>query len=132
MFSEIKIRCRLNELMDSKNITSEKLAMASGVPEMRIDQYRNGMLENVSMTEIASIMAVMGCTSIGELLDVSMKPVVMDCSRRGPILHETDWDSPCSEAIDGKHRWHKDTGVSDTLYQEYVCQRCRQRLAVIL
>ena len=71
MSSEIKIRCRLDELMDSRNITSEKLAMASGVPEMRINQYRKGAMESVSMPEIAAIMAAMGCTNIGELLDVS-------------------------------------------------------------
>ena len=132
MSSEIKIKCRLDELMDSRNITSEKLAVASGVPEMRINQYRKGAMESVSMSEIASIMAAMGCTNIGELLDVSMQAEPMAFTSRGPILHEPDWDSSCPEAIDGKHRWYKDMGVSDSLYQEFVCQRCRQRLAVIL
>ena len=132
MSSEVKIKCRLDELMDRSNITSEKLAMASGVPEMRINQYRKGAMESVSMSEIASIMAAMGCTNIGELLDVSMQAEPMDFTSRGPILHEPDWDSSCPEAIDGKHRWYKDMGVSDSLYQEFVCQGCRQRLAVIL
>ena len=67
MSSEIK--CRLDELMDSRNITSEKLSIASGVPEMKIDQYRKGTMEIVSMSEIASIMAVLGCRNISELLD---------------------------------------------------------------
>ena len=57
MCSEIKINCRLDELMDSRNITSEKLAVASGVREMRINQYRKGAMESVSMSEIASINA---------------------------------------------------------------------------
>ena len=50
MCSEIKINCRLDELMDSRNITSEKLAVASGVSEMRINQYRKGAMESVSMS----------------------------------------------------------------------------------
>ncbi len=90
MSSEIKIKCRLDELMDRRNITSEKLAMASGVPEMRINQYRKGAMESVSMSEIASIMAAMGCTNIGELLDVSMQAEPMAFTSRGPILHEAD------------------------------------------
>ena len=118
--------------MDSRNITSEKLAVASGVPKMRINQYRKGAMESVSMSEIASIMAAMGCTNIGELLDVSMQAEAMGFTSRGPILHEPDWDSPCPEAVNRKHRWYKDMGVSDSLYQEFVCQGCRQRLAVIL
>ena len=132
MDSEIKIKCRLEELMDSKNITSEKLALASGVPEARINQYRNGTLESVSMPEIASIMSAMGCASISELLDVSIQPEAVDFSTRGPILHEADWDSPCAKGADGKHRWYKDTSVSDSIYQEFVCRGCGRRLAVIL
>ena len=132
MSSEMKIKCRLDELMDSRNITSEKLAMASSVPEMRINQYRKGAMESVSMSEIASIMAAMGCTNIGELLDVSMQAESMDFSSKGPILHEADWYTLCKETVDGKHRWYKDMGVSDSLYQDFVCQGCRRRLAVIL
>ena len=132
MNSEIMIKCRLEELMDSKNITSEKLAMASGVSEARINQYRNGMLESVSMSEIASIMSAMGCASISELLDVSIQPEAADFPTRGPILHEADWDSPCMKVADGKHRWYKDASVSDSIYQEFVCRGCGRRLAVIL
>ncbi|MBR3239676.1 MAG: helix-turn-helix transcriptional regulator [Oscillospiraceae bacterium] len=132
MSSEIKIKCRLDELMDSRNITSEKLSMASGVTEMKINQYRKGAMESVSMTEIASIMAAMGCRNISELLDVSTQAETMDSTSKGPILHEADWNSPCRDTVDGKHRWYKDIGVSDSLYQEFVCQGCKQRLAVIL
>ena len=132
MSSEIKIKCRLDELMDSRNITSEKMSMASGVTEMKINQYRKGAMESVSMTEIASIMAAMGCRNISELLDVSTQAETMDSTSKGPILHEADWNSPCRDTVDGKHRWYKDIGVSDSLYQEFVCQGCKQRLAVIL
>ena len=132
MSSEIKIKCRLDELMESRNITSEKLSIASGVPEMKIDQYRKGTMEIVSMSEIASIMAAMGCRNISELLDVSTQAEAMDSTSKGPILHEADWDSPCRDTVDGKHRWYKDRGVSDSLYQEFVCEGCKQRLAVIL
>jgi len=84
------------------------------------------------LLSIFAIMAAMGCTNIGELLDVSVQAEPLDFTSRGPILHEADWNSPCRDTVDGKHRWYKDMGVSDSLYQEFVCQGCRQRLAVIL
>lgn len=84
------------------------------------------------MLSIFAIMAAMGCTNIGELLDVSVQAEPLDFTSRGPISHEADWNSPRRDTVDGKHRWYKDMDVSDSLYQEFVCQGCRQRLAVIL
>ena len=105
MGNEIVIKCRLDELMDSRNITSEKLSIASGVPEMKIDQYRKGTMEIVSMSEIASIMAAMGCRNISELLDVSAQAEAMDstskvqsCTRRIGILPA---GTPSTESTDG-------------------------------
>lgn len=137
MSFDIQIKCRLDDLMDEKDITPEELAMASGVSEMKIKQYRNGALESASISEIASIMAVIGCGDIGELLDVSVQDVpvendVTDYDRDTPILYEIDWDSRCPDVRDGKHRWYKDMHVSDSIYQEFVCKSCRKRLAVIL
>ncbi len=109
MSSEIKIKCRLDELMDRRNITSEKLAMASGVPEMRINQYRKGAMESVSMSEIASIMAAMGCTNIGELLDVSMQAEPMAFTSRGQSCTSRTGIPPArrpsTESTDGTRTW---------------------------
>ena len=49
MSFDIQIKCRLDDLMDEKDITPEELAMASGVSEMKIKQYQNGALESASI-----------------------------------------------------------------------------------
>lgn len=49
-----------------------------------------------------------------------------------PTEGEDAWHSRCAVASDGRHSWHRDAGVSDTVYQEFICARCGRRIAVIL
>ena len=128
----IRIRCRLAELLNEKRVTPEELATASGIPIEKIDVYYKGNMDSISIQEIGIILSSLGCTSVSDLLEedpvADDSPVVNDA----PPMVETEWDSPCPDSPNGKHTWYKDLAVSDTIYQEFTCKLCGQRLSVIL
>ena len=43
-----------------------------------------------------------------------------------------DMDSNCPASPDGKHVWEKITAVSDTVYMEFECCECGERMFLIL
>ena len=61
------------------------------------------------MSEIASIMAAMGCTNIGELLDVSMQTEAIDFTSRGQSCTSRIGIPPArrlsTESTDGTKTW---------------------------
>lgn len=128
----IEVRCRLRDLLAEKNVTREELAVASGLPEDRIQAYCDEDCDSVSLREVSAILSALGCADITELFEEHSvaQPGAQDDG--APPMFEEEWHSPCPDAPDGRHRWYKDMRVSDTVYQEFTCQMCKRRLSVIL
>ncbi|MBQ6374285.1 MAG: helix-turn-helix transcriptional regulator [Clostridia bacterium] len=126
------ITCRLDRLLEEKHVTVEALALASGIPGERILAYCDSTLDYVSLREIGAIMSVLGCTELSDFFAQTPDEGELPESDDMPPIMEAEWYTPCPDALDGRHHWYKDTDVSDSIYQEFVCRACRRRLSVIL
>ena len=134
MNRKIVVRCRLAALLKEKGVTPEDLAEISGLDMDRIQTYLTRTPEPVSLREVGAMLTALGCTSVDALLEARLEPDSPPEALRqdAPPMFEDEWFSPCPASPDGWHLWFKDTSVSDTVYQEYVCQACHRRISVIL
>lgn len=129
----LRVRCRLEALLEEKNVTAEELAIASGLPAERIAAYCDAGLDAVSLGEAGALLTALGCRSASELFEVVPEgDAAPESAGDAPPMFEAEWYSPCPAAGDGRHSWFKDQAVSDSVYQEFVCQHCKRRLSVIL
>ena len=128
----IRIRCRLKELLQEKNVAPDELAVASGLSRETIEAYCDDALDSISLSDAGLILTVLGCTQITDLLEEELVEGPVAGTEEGESIPEADWHSSCTAAPDGKHRWYKDMEASDTLLQVFTCYACRKRLSVIL
>lgn len=127
------IRCRLNDLLREKNIQPEALAEATGIPLLRIDQYRENALNFADLGEAALILSKLDCAALSDLFSLETLP---DGEVAPTALPEStgvtdDWDSHCPCSADGRHAWYRDDTVSNSVYQEFVCASCGIQFHVI-
>lgn len=127
----IKIKSRLTELLAEKHVTPQDLAVSSGLPMETIEQYCSEPIDTISLREVEKIMSALGCTEITDLLEEVLVEATPETDEEYPEP-ESEWNTRCPTAPDGKHRWYKDMDASDPLYQEYVCFECGERMSVIL
>lgn len=128
----IEIRCRLAALLEEKQVTPEELSALTDLPVGRILEYCDGEADAVSLKELGRMLTALGCDRLSDILEEGLAGEAPGDVGGTPFLMEGEWDSPCPEAPDGRHRWYKDLAVSDTVYQEFCCQACRKRLSMIL
>ena len=65
----IRIRCRLTELLQKKDVAPDELAVASGLSKEKVKAYCDGTLDSISLSDAGLILAVLGCTQINDLLE---------------------------------------------------------------
>ena len=132
MNGSIRIRLRLASLLEEKQVTAEKLSLASGLPLQRILEYCDREADAVSLKELSAILSTLECGQISDILEEVVGEGISDDIEAMAPLSEGEWYTPCPASLDGRHRWYKDLKVSDTVYQEFCCQACSKRLSVIL
>ena len=131
----IRIHCKLAELLKELGMSPEALAAASGLPLRRVSEYCMEDVDSVSLHELGLILSALG----RPLADLLEEAHVADAAQgeeaedqQFTFGTDIEWDSPCAKAPDGKHRWYKDVEVSDTVYQEFVCEACKKRISVVI
>lgn len=133
MNRKIEIRCRLAALLEERGMTLEELAEASGLSLEQLEPYMSPTPETVSLPEIGAMLEALDGAGIGDLFEsVARAAAPTPAESDAPPMFEDEWFSPCPAASGGRHVWHKDVAVSDTVYQEFVCEVCRRRISVIL
>ena len=131
------IRCRLAEWLNDVGMTPEELSAASGLPLQRVAAYCSEEVDSVSLHEAGLILSALG-GQLTDLFELVHEPddgaATGDAAEEQQFTFGTDleWDSVCARTPDGRHRWYKDVRVSDTVYQEFVCQACKKRISVVI
>ena len=126
----IEVHCRLSALLAEMRMTREELCRDTGLPRQTVDTLCADTRETLDLREVALLLDALGCDQISDLYEVSA--VGEDAYSDLPMMSEDEWYSPCPASPSGKHEWHKDMDVSDSVYQEFYCQICKRKLSMIL